>query len=50
MAALLYWYFRVRKTSGKSIGLRGRLGGFVESIRNSYKAKARVNKQNREPF
>ena len=50
-AVLLYWFFRVRKSSGKqSIGLRGRLGAIAEAMRNSYKAKARTNKRNAEVF
>ncbi|TKA74913.1 hypothetical protein B0A55_03757 [Friedmanniomyces simplex] len=50
-AIFLYWFFRVRKSSGKSgPGLKGKLAGFVESIRNQYKAKARVNKRNAEVF
>ena len=47
----LYWYFRVRKSSGKkSPGFRGRVAHLVESVRNHYKAKARVNKGNAQVF
>jgi len=50
-AVFLYWYFRARKSSGKtSVGLRGRIAKVVEAVRNQYKAKARVNKSNAQVF
>jgi ATP-binding cassette, subfamily G (WHITE), member 2, PDR len=45
-AVLLYWFFRVRKASGKSIGFRGRLGAVIEAFRNHYKTRKRANKAN----
>lgn len=50
-AVFLFWFFRVRKASGKqSIGLKGRLGAIAEAVRCSYKAKAHTNKHNLEVF
>ncbi|KAF2766133.1 hypothetical protein EJ03DRAFT_354264 [Teratosphaeria nubilosa] len=52
-AVFLYWFFRVRKSSGKKgFNLKGKLGavfsGVSESLRNVYKTRARTNKYNRE--
>ncbi|KAK5681338.1 hypothetical protein LTR17_027501 [Elasticomyces elasticus] len=50
-AIFLYWFFRVRKSSGKSgPGLKGKLAGIAESLRNVYKSRARTNKANAEVF
>ncbi|KAK4551925.1 Multidrug resistance protein [Recurvomyces mirabilis] len=50
-AIFLYWFFRVRKASGKSgPGFNGKMAGVAESIRNIYKSRARVNKRNAEVF
>ena len=47
----LYWFFRVRKSSGKkSVGLGQRLGAIRQSLHNKSKAKGRVNKRNAEVF
>jgi len=48
-AIFLYWFFRVR-SSGKSGSGKNKMAGVVERIRNHYKAKARVNKNNAEVF
>ncbi|KAK3676172.1 hypothetical protein LTR78_003922 [Recurvomyces mirabilis] len=47
----LYWYFRVRKSSGKkSVGFRGRMGQLKQSFDNIYKTRAKVNKSNAQVF
>jgi len=49
--ALLYWFFRVRKPSTtKSVPFWRKLDPIKESIRNSYKSEARVNKRNVKVF
>ncbi|KAH9821366.1 ZEB2-regulated ABC transporter 1-like [Teratosphaeria destructans] len=52
-AVVLYWFFRVRRSSGrKGVSLTGTIGAVVggvgESLRNVYKTRARTNKYNRE--
>ena len=52
-AVFLYWFFRVRKSSGKpkkSFNLHKKVEAFGEALRNSYKAKGRTNKGNVEVF
>jgi ABC-type multidrug transport system permease subunit len=49
--ALLYWVFRVTKSSTtKSVRLSRKLDAIRESIRNSYKSEATVNKRNAKVF
>ncbi|KAK0310505.1 hypothetical protein LTR54_007545 [Friedmanniomyces endolithicus] len=50
-AVLLYWFFRVRKSTKKSgTGLKGKPAGFLENIRSRQKRMAKVNKSNAEVF
>ena len=54
-AVFLYWFFRVRKTSGKkSFSFRGKMAAMAsaiaEDIRCGYKAKERTNKRNAQVF
>lgn len=50
-AVFIYWFFRVRKSSGKkSGGFKPKVDAVVQSFRNSYKSKARVNKGNAQVF
>ncbi|KAK0325334.1 hypothetical protein LTR82_003617 [Friedmanniomyces endolithicus] len=50
-AVLLYWFFRVRKSTKKSgTGLKGKPAGVLENIRSRQKRMAKVNKSNAEVF
>jgi len=48
-AIFLYWFFRVRQSSGKGkkgLNLKAKFGGVYESVRNHYKQLGKHNKRN----